>query len=115
MAAAAAGMGDPSLQAAGVLGPACQVPGSKSYRSCCSYKRTKPAGSESCGACLLAQASRSTVQQLLLAWGTKPACLLLLLSVEQWEPWVLLIQGSWLSWCFRVKVAGYVVEGSMES
>jgi hypothetical protein len=34
---------------------------------------SKPVSSENPGACLLVQASRKAVQQLLLAWGTKPA------------------------------------------
>jgi hypothetical protein len=63
---------------------------------------------------LQAQASRSAIQQLLPAQGTKPAGLCLLLLIEQWEPWVLLIQGHWFPWGFRVKVAGHVVGGSLE-
>jgi hypothetical protein len=38
----------------------------------------------------------------------------LLLHIKQWDPWVLLIQGCQFPWHFRVKVAGHVVEGSME-
>jgi hypothetical protein len=71
--APAAGMGDPSLWAVGVLGPARQVPASRSYRSFCNHWRTKPVGSGSPGVCLLVQAFGRLVQQLLLAWGTKPA------------------------------------------
>jgi hypothetical protein len=37
-----------------------------------------------------------------------------LLPMEQWEPWVLLTQGCQFPWCFRVKIVGCVVGGSME-
>jgi hypothetical protein len=43
--AAAVGTGDQSLWAAGVLEPASQVQASRSYRSCCSHRRTEPVGS----------------------------------------------------------------------
>jgi hypothetical protein len=46
--------------------------------------------------------------------GTKPAGLHFLLPVEQWKPWILLIQGCWFPWHFRVKVACHVVGGNVE-
>jgi hypothetical protein len=46
---AAAGMGYPSLWAMAVLGPACQVPVSRSHRSCCSHRTTKPVGAGALG------------------------------------------------------------------
>jgi hypothetical protein len=38
--------------AEGVLGPACQVLASKSHKSCCSHRKTKPSDSGCSGACL---------------------------------------------------------------
>jgi hypothetical protein len=59
--------GNPSLLPAGVLGPVCQVLASRRHRNCCHQGRTKPLGTGSPGVCLLVQASRTAVQQLLLA------------------------------------------------
>jgi hypothetical protein len=49
-----------------------------------------------------------------VAGDIEPACLSLLLLLEQWELWDLLTQGHWFLWCFRAKVAGPVLVGSME-
>jgi hypothetical protein len=58
-------------------------------------------GGGSSGSCLLAQASRSAVQELLVIWG-KQAC---------WPASSVTV----FPWYFRMKVAGHVVRGSMES
>jgi hypothetical protein len=80
--AAAAGMGEPSLRAVGALRPACQVPASRSYRSCCRHG----VGTQACGQweprSLLAGAGYQEPQHLLQAWGIQ-AC-------GQWEFWDLL-------------------------
>jgi hypothetical protein len=59
--ATAADTEDPSLQAARVLGPACQVWASRSQRSCSSHRRTKLVGRGIPGACLLVWASGNAV------------------------------------------------------
>jgi hypothetical protein len=46
--------------------------------------------------------------------GTKPAGLCLMFPVEQWELWDLLTHGCCFPWSFKAKVAGYVLEESME-
>jgi hypothetical protein len=67
--AAAAGMRDPNLWTEGVPGPTCQVPDSRSRRSCCCHRRTKPVVSVSSGACFLGQAAASTGESSLLAYS----------------------------------------------
>jgi hypothetical protein len=45
-------MGEPSLQAVGILGSAHQAWATRSHSSCYKHKGTKPLGSGSSGACL---------------------------------------------------------------
>jgi hypothetical protein len=137
--ATAAGMGEPSLQAAGVLGPAVQMwaPGgqcsstagmweprlcvyllaqaTRSHGSWCWLEGTKPFGHKSSGAWFPTWASGST-DQWCCCWfrGAKSAGLWLLLPVELWEPCILLTQRHWFTWCFMVKVAGHVIGESVE-
>jgi hypothetical protein len=74
--AAAAGMEGTSLWAEGVLGPACHVPASRSHKNRCSHGRTKqPWG-------LLTSVGYQEPYQLLQAWDIQ-AC-------GQWQFWGLL-------------------------
>jgi hypothetical protein len=68
-------------------------------------------GRESSGA-IATRATLSTVKGCcFLLRETEPLKLHLLLPVKQQETWVLCTKGRQFPWCFRVKVAGYVVSG----
>jgi hypothetical protein len=75
--AAAAGMEEPSLQAARVLELACQVPASKSHGSCCRHRGSKPVASGSSRACLLGAIVQEP-QELLQSQENK--------AFGQWKP-----------------------------
>jgi hypothetical protein len=114
----------------------------RSHSSCCRNGGPKPAGSGNSGACLLG-ASVQKPQELLQSqnracgqwepWGllagagfqeystaaaagtgNQASWLVPSVTSGAMGALVLLIQGSQFPWHFRVKVAGFVVEGSME-
>jgi hypothetical protein len=74
-------MDNQSLWAVRIWGANCQMPLSRHHSRWYKHDRTKSVVSRTPGACLLAQASGSVVQQLLPAQGTNPAGLHLLLAV----------------------------------
>jgi hypothetical protein len=86
----------------------CWGIGSRSQSSCGRHRGSKPVGSGSSGAYL----SGASIQEPHCQHG-KPS-LLSSGSCSLLEPWVLLIQGHWLPWHFKVKVAGHVVGRTME-